>query len=379
LVTPAGLGQVSLRSTCPKGGRYTKLGTLFMEKYKSKALVDWSGFGKTIGDVQGGFSLLEFLDFCTAIEGIVLYDLLVPVGGKIKNKWESEIALLQSSGVLSEDEIKSRPAEVGPRPDTNRGGGIAQVAHSSLLDSWYEAGRLLGAEKSTGISSLPLLRQRSIYEKYSLAKEEHTFVNLLSQYRSLSTALQDLRNESRIPLKEYYIVPIPPVPLIVLERSKKKEEFLERAIEVRDEFSELRVSLSELREMLDNPEVSVPEKMKYRMSWEKTWGTLGKYKNSPFTFDLADASKDKISIERSFDGVGLDTLQLTKIVEKAISESTNLFYRKRIRMLHKAAKNYLSSSDGDMNRQLVRLYNHEVKASDFSRLELFGISSGTSV
>ena len=71
-----------------------------MSKYVSKALVGWSGFGKTIGDVQGGFSLLEFLDYCTVLEGIILYDELVPVGGKIKGKWEAEINLLQTAGVL---------------------------------------------------------------------------------------------------------------------------------------------------------------------------------------------------------------------------------------------------------------------------------------
>lgn len=224
-----------------------------MSKYISKALVDWSGFGKTIGDVQGGFSLLEFLDYCTVLEGVVLYDMLIPIGEKIQTKWETEIELLQKSGVLSQEEIKSKPANIGPRPDN--GSNIRaqhyhikpSVARSSLIDSWYETGRLLGAEQATGISSLPLLRQRSVYEKYSFSKEEHTFCSLIAQHKELSSALQELRRRSRISLTPYYVVPIPPIPLLVMERSSKKEDFLNSALEIREEFSSLRFALKEFK------------------------------------------------------------------------------------------------------------------------------------
>ncbi len=140
-----------------------------------------------------------------------------------------------------------------------------------------------------------------------------------------------------------------------------KEDFLKSAIEIREEFSFLRHALTELRELLDNPDVPLKEKIKYRSSWEKTWGTLGKYKDSPYSFDLADASKDKINLERSLDGIGLDSIMLTKIVEKAISEASKLFYCRRVRMLHKAAKNYITSSDGHMNHQIRKFYRSETE------------------
>lgn len=348
-----------------------------MSRYVSKALVDWSGFGKTIGDVQGGFSLLEFLDYCTVLEGIILYDELVPVGGRIKDKWDAEINLLQAAGVLSREDVKSMPADIGPRPDERNRWQNSRInpsiARSSLVDSWYETGRLIGAEKVTGISSLPLLRQRSTYEKFALVKEEHTFCNLIAQHKNLSHSLQELRRNARFSIVPYYVVPIPAVPLMVLERSIRKEDFLQSALEIREEFASLRSSLTELRELLDSPDVSLSEKIKYRSSWEKVWGTLGKYKDSPYSFDLADASKDKVSLERSLDGIGMDSLSLTKIVEKAISEASELFRQKRIRMLHKAAKNYITSSDGHINRQITRLYQCEVSERDFKYLEQYGI------
>lgn len=353
-----------------------------MAKYISKALVDWSGFGKTIGDVQGSFSLLEFLDYCTVLEGLILYDELVPVGKQLEGKWEEEIQLLYAAGVLSKQNVNSKPANVGPRPDNQFGRpphGEIDVARSNIVDSWYETGRLIGAEKSTGISALPLLRQRNTYEKFATVKEEHTFCNLIAQHKDLSHALQELRRQSRLYMEPYYVVPIPPIPLMVLERSSSKKGFLNSALEIRDEFTSLRLALTELRDLLNNPDVSLSEKSKYRLSWEKTWGTLGKYKDSAFSFDLADASKNKINIERSLDGIGLDSLSLTKIIEKAISETGELLRRKRIRILHKAAKNYITASDGDINRHIRKFYNREVTEQDFKRLEMFGINSKTNV
>jgi hypothetical protein len=354
-----------------------------MTKYVSQALVDWSGFGKTIGDVQGGFSLLEFLDYCTVLEGIILYDELIPVGEKLNDKWETEINLLQAAGLLSKEEVKSKPADVGPRPDdrnrTPYSHPNTNIARSGLVDSWYETGRLIGAEKATGISALPLLRQRSTYEKYALVKEEHTFCSLVAQHKDLSYALQELRKKSRLAMVPYYVVPIPPVPLMVLERSTRKEDFLQSALAIREEFASLRHALTDFRELLDSPDVSLAEKVRYRSSWEKVWGTLGKYKDSPYSFDLADASKDKISIERSLDGIGMDSIALTKIVEKAISETSELFRRKRIRMLHKAAKRYIESSDGHLNRQIARFYNCEVSERDFDYLKQYGIDPNVNV
>lgn len=354
-----------------------------MSRYVSKALVDWSGFGKTIGDVQGSFSLLEFLDFCTVLEGIILYDELVPIGNKLKGKWEQEVRLLTAAGVISKQEVNSQPADVGPRPEATHATKYVprnpQMAKSTLIDSWFETARLIGAEEQTGLSSLPLLRQRHIYEKYACVKEEHTFCNLILQHKNLSHVLQQLRRSHRLALAPYYTVPIPPVPLMVLERSTRKEDFLKNALEVRDEFSPLRSALTELRAFLDNPNEQLIEKVRYRNSWKKAWGTLGKYKESLFSIDLADASKDKISIERSLDGIALDSISLTKILEKLIAEASAQYHQRRVRILHRAAQNYIATSDGHINRHVARLYNCEINNNGFEYLKQFGIDANVNV
>lgn len=64
------------------------------EVFYSDALVDYSGLSKTLGDLGHGFSLLEFLDLCAVLEGIVLHDRLVVVGGEslLSNPVETQAA-----------------------------------------------------------------------------------------------------------------------------------------------------------------------------------------------------------------------------------------------------------------------------------------------
>jgi hypothetical protein len=50
------------------------------------ALVDYAGILKTVGDLQDEFSLLNLLDYCAIVEGLVLHDRLVMVGATEHSK-----------------------------------------------------------------------------------------------------------------------------------------------------------------------------------------------------------------------------------------------------------------------------------------------------
>ncbi len=156
----------------------------------SDALVDYSGLSKTLGDLGHSFSLLEFLDLCAVLEGIVLHDRLVVVGGdslvtqpvetqraKVgqhasssdarpsrvvpspgMERWRSILKPLVDADVLVAAP-RTRPGNPGPKPAVAAGecgfnarahvrrGSVPMLARSTELDSWYEAGRLLGAEQ----------------------------------------------------------------------------------------------------------------------------------------------------------------------------------------------------------------------------------------
>lgn len=161
----------------------------------SDALVDYSGLSKTLGDLGHSFSLLEFLDLCAVLEGIVLHDRLVVVGGDSlvsgpldtqphqqsvpsrqtlpgvvrsqgMERWRSLVKPLVDAGVLVAAP-RTRPGNAGPKPADSAGergfnvrahlsrGSAPMIARSTELDSWYEAGRLIGAEQDLGCPPSP--------------------------------------------------------------------------------------------------------------------------------------------------------------------------------------------------------------------------------
>lgn len=348
--------------------------------FKSQALVDMSGFGKTLNDIQGGFSALEFFDFCTAVEGIVLFDELLPVGDmdKCPENWKQHFDYLAENGVIGHPITNSKIAKLNE--DINLRGGYISISgnktsRSTLQDAYFESSRLIGAEDSSGIPALSLVRHRPIYERHAKLKEMHTVCCLVSQYSSLDKALQQIRNVSRLEFAPYVTLPIPAIPLMVVSRSMNKEQLLIRSLELREEYSGLRASLTELRAMFANPDISPKEKQNYKTSWMKTWATLDKYKTSGLTLKLADASKDKISVERSLDGIGLDSFQLSKILEKLIERGVEVFHTQRIRALHSTARSYMDTTDGQINREIRRLYGHEVCRQDVEWIESYSIGA----
>ena len=104
------------------------------------------------------------------------------------------------------------------------------LAQSTELDSWYEAGRLLGAEQDLGCPSLALIRQRPFYERGGQAKPRHTVCDLMGRYQDLASALVELRTRTRLSMTPFLEVPIPPLPLMVLKLCSSYEDIVPRAL-----------------------------------------------------------------------------------------------------------------------------------------------------
>ena len=243
------------------------------ELFLSDALVDYGGIAKTVNDLYGRFSILQFLDFCSLTEGIVLHDRLIMVGAKqLPKKWEAALKPLIDHNVLIPEPSPSRPMYLGMRPD--RGEGFDSRLGFTSEDAWYETGRLIGAEQKHHISTLPFARQKPFYEKSAHTVEDHSVCNLIGQYDGFSEALQRIRESTRLPIHPYLTIPIPPIPLLVLKRSNKPEDLLLNTLEIREEYEKLRNSLRSLREDLGDPQVQVKRKLKLIESWKKSWKTL---------------------------------------------------------------------------------------------------------
>jgi hypothetical protein len=207
-----------------------------------------------------------------------------------EDQWNAFLRPLVDAGVLVEEVGYARPLDIGDKPQRQQGNWSRSETALLLEDAWFETGRLLGAERTYGCSALPMLRQRSYYEKYGSTLEEHSVWNLVGQYKNLSDALVKIRESSCLGLTPYVVAPIPPIALLLLERSRNTEELIQRSLELRDDYTDLRKSLCSLRAELADPDVMPKSKMRAISSWKQSWSTLDKYKNQISLIEIGNAS-----------------------------------------------------------------------------------------
>jgi hypothetical protein len=345
-----------------------------VDPHLSSALVDYSGFGKTINDLNGSFSLLEFLDLCAILEGLVLHDRLIVVGGKaMPERWSENLKPLLDADVLVIEDLATRNPQTCHQinvraqsaPSFHRNG----IARSSVQDSWYETSRLVNAEAEYKCAPLPLIRQRAIYEKVAFVPQRHTVCDLFGKYQCLATTLQNIRSSSSITIAPYAVVPIPPIPLLVMKNSTNYVEVLPRALDLRDDYRKLRISLKSLHEDLADDTVVPNKKMKAIASWQKTWATLHEYHDSASTIELANNAIGVGDIDDAVDGIGIDSIRLDKLLQTALGASYKALHKWRIRLLHRAARDYLATSDGQLNSEVTRLFGRSVTPRDFQQLD----------
>jgi hypothetical protein len=395
--------------------------------YYSDAVVDTSAIHKTIASVitcstwtSKGLSrtapLMEFLDFCSLVEGIVLHDHLIAIkseAGKTRevglhlgefssqNKleshdnnlawrpeslqrpkhltkntikssdvanWNEFLKPLVAAGVLVEEPGYASPLSIGDRPERCK--DHLSGSSSSLLheDAWFETGRLLGGERAYKCSALPMLRQRFFYEKYGNTKEEHSVWNLAGQYKSIADALTKLRESTCVGLRSYALAPIPPIALLLLERSRNPGELLQRSLELRDDYADLRQSLSALRADLADPGVVPNAKLRAIKSWKKSWESMDRYKNEPSRIEIGITSTGYIDFGNSLDGLGFDSLNVQKIIERLMAFGVRSAYSWRVRLLHQAARQYLSTPDSVLLDGFYRLFGRHIQREDLSRI-----------
>jgi hypothetical protein len=353
------------------------------DRFFSDALVDYSGFAKTLGDLRGSFSLLEFLDLCAILEGLVLHDRLIMVGGDtLQEKWESFLKPLLDEGIILRLPSKKK-VNPGPRPDEARDqrdfnlqasrlkNTRRTIAKSTVLDSWHEVGRLLGAEEELGCSPLALIRQRPYYEDGSQARAKHTVCNLIGHYQNLSAALLELRNSARYSFDPYIVVPIPPLPLLILQLCRTYDDVIPRVLDIREDYSKLRASLRDLRASLADPSVTPQEKLKVMASWQRSWQTLQKYEHSMARLELANNALDLPNLNAAIEGIGLNIVRLEKLLKFMLERAVIAFHEWRVRLLHSVAKKYLSTPDTGLNNEVFRLFGTRVTADDLREVDMW--------
>ena len=283
---------------------------------------------------------------------------------------------------------RTRPADPGPRPADAAGergfnvrahvrrGSAAMLTRSTELDSWYEAGRLLGAERELGCPPLALIRQRPFYERGGQAKPRHTVCDLMGRYQDLAAALVDLRTRTRLSMAPFLVVPIPPLPLMVLRLCSSYDDIVPRALDVREDYADLRSSLRSLRSDLANDTLSPKEKLSAINSWQRSWATLREYGERSTHVELASNALDIPDLNSAIEGIGLNSLRLSELLKVAVNRATRAFYSWRVRLLHGVARRYLATPDSELSQQVERLFRARITRDQLNALQVHWGSLG---
>jgi len=294
-------------------------------------------------------------------------------------RWRNVVKPLVDAGVLVAAP-RTPVGNPGPRPGDSPGkrGFNARpiasrplepmLARSTEVDSWYEAGRLLGAEVQLGCPPLALIRQRPFYERGGQTRPRHTVCDLMGKYQDLASALADLRTRSRLSMVPFLVVPIPPLSLIILKLCSSYDDVLPRALDIREDYADLRASLRSLRESLADDTVSPAKKHSFITSWQRSWTTLREYGEGSSKVELASNALDIPDLNSAIEGIGLNGVRLTELLKFAVNKTIHYFYSWRVRLLHSVAQRYLATPDAELSEQVQRLFKARVTENQVQAL-----------
>jgi hypothetical protein len=358
-------------------------------------VVDASGIRKAFLGFTGRYkraSIVDVLDVCTLVEAVILYDRLIMTNGLTfsgsrtgrpgpePRQYEDPLQAFITAGVLVIESEPSKPVQPArERPDQRWGGsserryaGPDSASATNPQDAWYETGRIVGAEMKHQCSAVAMLRQRPYYEAQGQTSEQHSVCDLVAHYSELRDVLLRIREDTRIPMVAYGVAPLPPLALEVFRAASTPGELLVRTLELRDRYARLRDSLRQLRQDLADPRTPPTDKLKAIRSWERSWATLNQHKQAGM-IEIANATVETLDIRKSLDTIGIDSLKLDKILQRAIELSAHLFYRWRVRLLHDSARNYLRTSDHGLNSEVRRFIGRELTEDDYQLLRQLGV------
>ncbi|MGJ8635994.1 MAG: hypothetical protein ACSHX5_04030 [Phycisphaerales bacterium] len=358
------------------------------QEFRASVLVSGEGLVATFEGMREKCHFIDLLDFCVLAEAIVLNDqieIVCEIEYAHALSQHSIISTLQDAGVVStitsHREVPSGESSNtvrGPNhPLTSYGSSRFKLKGNSIerreplgtmsLDQVMdEATGLIRAERALGVSALPMRRFASLYVPGAKMREEHTVCDLMGRYRDLSEGIRQTRENTRYPIAPFAVAEIPPIPITVLERARDGEDILRRILEIRQDYCPLRESLNALRAELNDEDVPPAEKTRIIDGWMKSWSTLNKY-GVGSSIQIGNTSSDLIDVDRSVDAETID-FKLSKVLELLLDKTRSGLRRWRVRMLHRTAEQYLQLSDGQIHRDLRRIYKKEFGSNDLRDL-----------
>jgi hypothetical protein len=136
----------------------------------NKGLLDASGTGRTLSALRTQFLPVDFFDFCSIVEEVVLRDEIILVGKytKLPQMYRDALQPFVEAGVFKTMLSSTKILDLGAANQALR--QAAEFAcqdgltSSSLKDADYGVTRLLGAEIDLQIPTIPLLQHLHNYQ-----------------------------------------------------------------------------------------------------------------------------------------------------------------------------------------------------------------------
>ena len=333
-------------------------------------LLDARGTAQILYSLSARFSAVEFADFCTVAEEVVLRDQIVLVGKLERLPKPLRLALqplidakvfVSLNEAFSIPELPSDPRQLRATAHAIENG----LTTATVEDATFEARRLLGGEAHFGIVATPLLRQLQHFGLVKRPTIENTVWDLACQYHKLTDVAREVRNR----LQGFAALPqisVPPIALRAIQRSRHFEQIISHVLELRDEFSQLREHLREIEERLRTGQLSPVQALELESAWRQRWDRLGEKLGASGRMALARTS---IPILQGGTRIvkGVVTQDFTDVVSAAIGwigSGIDALGAMQVRPVHRSVSNYLSATDRDLVSAVARIFE-----TDFVRLD----------
>ncbi len=320
----------------------------------NKGLLDARNTGRTFHDLSQKFFPVEFFDLCSIIEQMVLRDEIVLVG-KFEKLHRSYVNALQpfiDAGVFKIC-VDAFYVEKGLATDPElrllaRQAQLSGLTSTTLQDGDYAVTRLLGAEISLRIPTVPLLQHLHNYQFFRRPVLDNTVCDLASKYSYLSQRIQMLKEQDfkRLALKP---LPIPPMALDVMQRAYNYEKLREQILVSREEFRPLRTEMNRLSQIMIDPSLSSPRFLQITERWEREWQNLASV-GFPSLMQLGTSSAQLLEggSELALAYKSGATLGTLKTGLNLMSRASAMYRKFTLRPVHLSVNNYVRTHPRQM-------------------------------
>jgi hypothetical protein len=238
---------------------------------------------------------------------------------------------------------------------------VVQAQDDPLANMAVMAGRSLIAERLRSKPSTNLPLQQMFYEMSANVRGDHSICDLSGHYRSLATALDELRQGLRVNAAAYEVVPLPPIGLEVFRAARSIDHLPGAILMVREKFADLRMRLRTLQEFLDDQSVSPMKKRTLMNKWMDGWKNLDSKYELTSAVGVANTNSAIYKLAPDVPGaMALDPSSWIKLITTVVQQWPDLWTRWRLRALHRTLDSYMKSPDRALGEAVEKVIDRPV-------------------